>query len=251
MCAVSPEYLVSGVSGITLKIKNVDESFKRDYEKARSRGHTELVVQNPLLYNSTLELPTDDNMMIQSFEAPDSRELLWGFKQGGYIRGEKRHIHPEAAMIQTLSKRKYSWRPPSLPTFNRRLAINTSGTRSIVVFRVTTISVGGTTTSPTDDAATVSNNIFGPSLINVATQYEACSNGQLDFEAATVSGLTYSAPNSGVVEVTLDAANSGDADTIANKIVSDYSSAIAQIDHVFYHVVSSIGFNFESGLLFL
>ena len=60
MCAVSPEYSVSGVSGITLKIKNVDESFKGDYEKARSRGHTELVVQNPLLYNSTLELPTDD-----------------------------------------------------------------------------------------------------------------------------------------------------------------------------------------------
>lgn len=246
MCAVSPEYSVSGVSGITLEIKNVDDSFKSDYEKARNRGHTELVVQNPLLYNSTMELPIDDNT-IQSFEAPNSRELLGVSKKGGYIRGGKRNI-PKVVTIQTLSKRKYSWRPPSLPNFSRKLAINTSGMRSIVVFRVTTTSVGGTTTSPTDDASTVSTNVFGTSLINVATQYEACSNGHLDFQAATVSGLTYTEP--GVVEVTLDAANSGDAYTIANKIVSDYSSEIAQIDHVFYHVVSSIGFNFESGFIF-
>lgn len=251
MCAVSPEYSVSGVSGITLEIKNVDDSFKRDYEKARSRGHTELVVQNPLLYNSTLELPIHDDM-IQSYEAPNSRELLGVPKKGGYIRGGKRHIHPgEAATIQKLSKRKYSWRPPSLPKFSRRLAINTSGTRSIVVFRVTTTFVNGTTSSPTDDAATVSNNVFGTSLINVATQYEACSNGNLDFIAATASGLTYSASGSGVVEVTLDAANSADAITISNKIREDYSSAIAGIDHVFYHVVSSICFNNVSGFLFV
>lgn len=251
MCAVSPEYSVSGVSGITLEIKNVDDSFKRDYEKARSRGHTELVVQNPLLYNSTLELPIHDNM-IQSYEAPNSWELLGVPKKGGYIRGGKRHIHPgEAATIQKLSKRKYSWRPPSLPKFSRRLAINTSGTRSIVVFQVTTTFVNGTTSSPTDDAATVSNNVFGTSLINVATQYEACSNGNLDFIAATASGLTYSASGSGVVEVTIDAANSADAITISNKIREDYSSVIAGIDHVFYHVVSSICFNNVSGFLFV
>jgi hypothetical protein len=88
---------------------------------------------------------------------------------------------------------------PSTPVFivldppeqRRQLSSSTTGSKTLAIVRVST-----SDKSPTFSATTLSNGIYGNG-INMKTQYEACSFGQLKWEMAPV-GVA------GVVEVRVD-----------------------------------------------
>ena len=92
--------------------------------------------------------------------------------------------------------------PNANPVFGRRANGERPGntqrrlaTKSMLVLRV-----NAQDSSPTHTAAQLSDKVFGTDgdLVNLKSQYWACSDGQLDFQPATGAGIT-----NGVYDVSL------------------------------------------------
>ncbi|GFH59960.1 hypothetical protein CTEN210_16436 [Chaetoceros tenuissimus] len=249
VCVVAPEYTPSGdTPGITLSMPDVDETFEEAYASAQATGHTELVVTNPLVHRSTLKLPSssheeDEEGSASSFSGsmfysqvvePDSDSDVSNV--GGGVRGRR------ATALTRQDQMCYSphvqWRRPSNVDGSvqrgRKLAVNQFGTKSVVVFRATVDA-----TPPSSTSVTISENVFSTAsnMITLSSQFSACSNNQLNFEAGTFTNFSYKA--SGVVEVVLNnVLNSVDDQPIdiSNAIKSQFGTNMDQIDHKMYVV---------------
>jgi hypothetical protein len=125
--------------------------------------------------------------------------------------------------------------PPSYASRrSRKLAVNQSGVRSILVFRITTSTHG----APDASTATVSDKVFGPTdTVNIATQYALCSNNKLDFIPAAPTGLSLSA--TGVHDISVTTTSASTSGSIMNAVKTAIgNSVLDSIDHKFYHMVS-------------
>ncbi|GFH59839.1 hypothetical protein CTEN210_16315 [Chaetoceros tenuissimus] len=247
-CIVDPKYTPSGdTPGITLSMPDVGETFEEAFASAQATGHTELVVKNPLVNRSTLRLPSssqEEEESANSFsgsmfysqvvEPEESDEVV--SKLGGTVRGRRASALTRQAHM--CFGPHVQWRRPSNVDGSvqrgRKLAVNQFGTRSVVVFRAI---VDGT--APSSTSATISENVFSTAsdMITLSSQYSACSNNQLNFEAGVFTDFTYAA--SGVVEVVLyNVLNSFDdqAMDISNAIYTEFGNNMNQIDHKMFVV---------------
>ncbi|GFH59958.1 hypothetical protein CTEN210_16434 [Chaetoceros tenuissimus] len=249
-CVVAPEYTPSGdTPGITLSMPDVDETFEEAFASAQATGHTELVVKNPLVHRSTLKLPSSSqeedgsassfsgSMFYSQVVEPDSDEDASNV--GGGVRGRR------ATALTRQDQMCYSphvqWRRPSNVDGSvqrgRKLAVNQTGTKSVVVFRATVDN-----TAPSIDAATIKENVFSTAsnMITLSSQFSACSNNQLNFEAGAFTEFTYADAASGVVEVALsnDVFTEGEEDPkdISNAIYTQFGTNMDQIDHKMFVV---------------
>lgn len=77
--------------------------------------------------------------------------------------------------------------------------------------------------SPTDTVAQLSDAVFGTSgdTVNLASQYNDCSHGQLTFQPATGTGIT-----DGAIEVTVTGAKSVGEDTLMNQAITSLTSSL-------------------------
>jgi hypothetical protein len=247
-CVVAPEYTPSGdTPGITLSMPDVDETFKEAYASAQATGHTELVVKNPLVHRSILKLPSSSqedgttssfsgSMFYSQVVEPEFDEDA--SNPGGGVRG--RRVNAVTRQDQMCYSPHVQWRRPSNVDGSgqrgRKLAVNQTGTKSVVVFRAT---VDGT--APSSTSATMSENVFSTAsnMITLSSQYSACSNNQLNFEAGAFSNFSYAA--SGVVEVVLNnvlTSVNDQAKDISNAIYTQFGTNMDQIDHKMFVVVS-------------
>ena len=84
----------------------------------------------------------------------------------------------------------------------------------ILVIHVTTTTSG----SPSASSADTSDQVFGPSdNVNIATQYAACSNNQLDFYAAVPTGISLLVAG-GVYDITVSTASTRHLEEIMIKL---------------------------------
>ena len=251
-CVVAPEYTPSGdTPGITLSMPDVDETFEEAYASAKATGHTELVVKNPLVHRSILKLPSSSQEDEEGSASSFSGSMFYSqvvepefdedaSNPGGGVRG--RRASALTRQDQMYYNPHVQWRRPSnvggSVQRGRKLAVNQTGTKSVVVFRAT---VGGT--QPSSIAATISVNVFSTAsnMITLSSQFSACSNNQLNFEAGSFSDFSYAA--SGVVEVSIDtsAITSVDdqAKDISNAIYTQFGTNMDQIGYKMFVVVSS------------
>eukprot|EP00979_Chaetoceros_neogracilis_P016454 scaffold8034_cov133-Chaetoceros_neogracile.AAC.2 len=122
---------------------------------------------------------------------------------------------------------------------SRKLAINQTGNRSILVFRITTQDYG----SPNATAAYVSDSIFGDGSddVNIVSQYAACSDNKLTFYAANPNGMPDDVTTSatGVYDINVTGGNSESTATeIRNLVKAAVGSNVTdQANHVFYHMM--------------
>ncbi len=215
-CRVNPAFTPSGSSYVELTMLNLHSSFEEQKREAESMGKTSLCINGSSIEKSVVVIPANDGL-----EPHQCAVKAFGSEE-------------EQCFAPVLN-----WKVPDNDTVSRRqknrsLAVNQTGLKSIVVFRVTTSENG----SPTASAASVSDNVFGPSdQVNIASQYEACSNGALDFTASTVAGLSFSA--AGVVDISLTTTSSTLSGDIVNLVRTQVGDTILnQIDHYFVQVVS-------------
>ena len=219
-CLVDPSFTESGSSYIQLTLKNLDKAvFEAEHKDAQASGNTRLQIKGGTINRSDIVLPSSDAQVKDGDShvvACPSQNIFYGGKV------QKCHEREEPTLNWLSGPAK------------RKLAVNQNGNRSILVVRVTTTSHG----APSASAAQVSDQVFGPTdTDNIATQYAACSNNQLDFYAAAPTGLSLSA--TGVYDMTVSTASSSDSGDVANAVMSELGNAVLnEIDHLFVHVVS-------------
>ena len=248
-CVVAPEYTPSAdTHGITLSMPDVDETFEEAYASVQVTGYTELVVKNPLVYRSTLKLPSNSQEDEEGSASSFSGSMFYSqvveqepdedtSNLGGTVRG--RRANELTRQDQMCYSPNVKWRQPANVDGSlqrgRKLAVNQFGTKSVVVFRATVDGI-----APSSYPATISENVFSlaSNMITLSSQYSTCSNNQLKFEAGTFSDFSYAA--SGVVEVVVNNVfNSDDqAMDISNAIYTEFGNNMNQIDHKMFVVVS-------------
>lgn len=241
VCVVAPEYTPTGEAyGIKLSMNDVDESFRSAFTAAKKTGHTELWIKNPLVEGSSVKLPSTSNERGSSTTTAFSGSLFHKEVIEVVERIGGRALRSSAETIK--SKMCFSphmqWRKPkdTLTQKRRNLAVNQTGIRSVIVFRV---KVG--TSELTPSAAEISEEMFSTAsnMITLVSQMKACSFNQLNFAHSTSSSFFFAAD--GVVEVTFASnilQNTDQATDIENAIKTLYGSAMNGVDHKVYAVVS-------------
>ena len=222
-CIVDPGYAVSESKYIELALLNLPSSFENDRKAALKTGRTRLTIFDGTVEKSTLILPDNNNIEC-------SNDLLGNgepYQQQCYAT--KIVWHSPQANEETSPHQNHS----------RKLAVNQTGNRKILVFRITTTTHG----SPTASAADVSDQIFGPTDdVNIVSQFADCSNSKLTFSPATITGTvspaTLAATGVYDISVTGDTSSSTATDIKNLVIAAVEDSFLGQADHIFYHVVS-------------
>ena len=214
-CLVDPKYTLTGSHNIEMELLNLKDSFEQEREEAYARGKTRLCIMNSSVGSGSVSLPPPDEL--DNIVCP-----IDPFGEQG----------EEQCWMPTLI-----WHSPSpeqLKRANARKKNELNQNKSILVFRISTTTGG----SPTANAATVSNDVFGPvDTVNVASQYAACSNGQLDFYPATPNGLALTAM--GVYDIFIPTTSSSVSSGILNAVKIQIGDEILdQIDHYFFQMVS-------------
>ena len=225
-CLVDPTYTNDGSKFIELTMSNLPSSFMADRKKAQSAGNTRLRIMDATVERSTIILPDDIDV-----KSCDETVVIFGNDDS------RQHEQQQQCFLS-----KLIWFAPDAQSqgqtstqHSRKLAVNQTGNRSILVFRITT-----TNGSPTASAAAVSDSIFGGDLdtVHIVSQFAACSDNKLTFSPAAPTGMTASA--TGVYDITVtgdtDSSTATEIKNLVNTAVS--SSVIDQADHVFYHMVS-------------
>ncbi len=217
-CLVNPAYTETGSKYIELDLINLDSSFEEEREAALAVGKTQLTIHEGLIQGSTIFLPSH----------AESSSIA--------CRTKNFMHNDDAGELAQCFEPTLNWHSPPSDALrrSRKLAVNQSGVRSILVFRITTSTHG----APDASAETVSDKVFGPTdTVNIATQYAACSNNKLDFIPASPTGLSLSA--AGVHDITVTTTSASDSASIKNAVKSAIGdSVLDNIDHKFYHMVS-------------
>lgn len=222
-CIVDPGYAVSESKYIELTLLNLPSSFENDRKAALKTGRTRLLIVDGTVEKSTLILPDNDNIEF-------STDLFGNgepYQQQCYA--SKIVWHTPRANEETSPHQHHS----------RKLAVNQTGDRKILVFRISTATHG----SPTASAADASDQIFGPTdTVNIVSQFADCSNNKLTFSPATITGTvspaTLAATGVYDISVTGDTSSSTATDIKNLVIAAVGDSFLNQADHIFYHVVS-------------
>ena len=229
-CIVDPSYTLTGSKHIELTLENLEQEdeFKKQHKDAEAVGKTRLRILGGKIDRSTIVLPSigarNKDLILDSSICPARTD-------------NASHILPNDG-------RKFECREPTLnwlsaPTNDskkRKLAVNQTGNKSILVFRVTTSTFG----SPTSSTAELSDHVFGPvDAVNIASHFAACSNNKLVFYPAAPVGLTLSA--TGVYDITVSTSASSTRFDVRNAVVSQVGDAIIdQVDHYFVQTVSLV-----------
>ena len=221
-CSVNRAFSQSGaVDGIKLNLVNVAQAFIEERKKHASQGRTSLVVKGGKVDGSSLVLP-DNNWGPSSLES----ESVISSAGGIYESIAPLLIWQEPASSEVASRENSG---------SRRLAINQTGNKSVLVFRISTDDGGGNINNPTESAFDVSSAIFGQAsgdgtFNTLSSQYNACSYGQLRFSPASPAGTSAT----GVIDITVP---SGDTTTIQNNLVDFIAPTLNldDYDHIILH----------------
>eukprot|EP00979_Chaetoceros_neogracilis_P019184 scaffold11947_cov267-Chaetoceros_neogracile.AAC.1 len=229
VCLVDPTYTNDGSKFIELTMSNLPSSFMADRKKAQSAGNTRLRIMDATVERSTIILPDDIDV-----KSCDETVVIFGNDDS------RQHEQQQQCFLS-----KLIWFAPDAQSqgqtstqHSRKLAVNQTGNRSILVFRITTQTHG----DPEASAADVSESIFGGGLdpVYIVSQFAACSNNKLTFSPlpADPDGMTASA--TGVYDISVTGENSESTATEIKNLVKAAvdSSFTDQADHVFYHMVS-------------
>ena len=217
-CLVNPTYTETGSEYIELDIINLDSSFEEEREAALAAGKTQLTIHEGLIHGSTIILPAHAE---SSSIACPTENLMHNNDTGEVVKCFEPILN-------------WHYPPSDASRRHRKLAINQTGVRSILVFRITTTTNG----APDATSASVSDAVFGSTdTVTIASQYAACSNNKLDFIPAAPTGLSLSA--TGVHDITVTTTSASDSGDIMNAVKSAIgNSVLGTIDHKFYHMVS-------------
>ena len=225
-CSVNRAYSQSGtVDGIKLNLVNVDQAFNEEWKRRAAQGKTttRLVVTNGIVDGSLLILP-DNNLESQTIitESVSSHGEI-------YQSAAPLLIWQEAELSQDISTENGGG--------SRRLAINQTGNKSVLIFRISTDDGNGNINSPAESASEVSEAVFGQASVDgafntLSSHYSACSYGQLTFSAASPTGTSAA----GVVDVTVP---SGLTSQIQNSVITLAQTTLNldmnDYDHVILH----------------
>jgi hypothetical protein len=263
LCAVDPNSETSSKlsiqkEGTWLALSNTEPDFEDSWKTAHKQGLTRLIVRDGNVKGSVLELDShnsskdSESSSVVRLQSKTSIILASGDTQTTTddIYANKDYIIPVDDGIQrsnstgTLFKRLHfkkqsiEWKSPlhrhgqktSNGSSTRKLAINQTGDKTALVFRVTTPNNG----SPTNTANEVSNGVFGTfgDTVTLTSMYSACSYGLLNIAPAVFGGTSAT----GVIDVTVS--TTGTTYDIENEIRTQYGSALDNIDHVLFHMVS-------------
>ena len=175
-CVVDPIQTSTGThKGLHLELKNVGPSFASERKEAIAKKKTRLIVRNPRIEGSTLIVPDQTDSIVDGVMSFTS-VLEWQEPPKGSV-----------------SKAR-----------SRRLATGQSGTKSVVILRITAVDGISASSVPTKTAQEVLDSVFGfdnSDEVNLRTQYQACSYDLLKFEPADGGNLTSLYATSGVVGV--------------------------------------------------
>jgi hypothetical protein len=262
LCVVDPnEEASSKLSiqrGTWLSLSNIGPDFEDSWKTANKRGMTRLVVRGGKVKGSVLEVDSlsmseDTDYPLSSVQERKSIILASGDTQttssrDGIDANEDHSVPIDDGILQNLNsttaifkamhfKQSMEWKSPlegqqktsDGRSNGRNLAINQTGEKTAIVFRVTTSNNG----SPSNSANEVSNGVFGTSgdSVTLTSMYSACSYNLLNIAPAVVDGT--SAP--GVIDVTV--VTTGTTYDIENEIRINYDGILQNIDHVLIHVV--------------
>ena len=143
-CVVDPFYTETGSKYIELDLLNVAPMFEENRKEANTAGKTRLCIKGSTVAGSTIVLPSN--------EEPDSITCKPGIFENQSEQqcwAPSLNWHPTPADSLSVRRKKHH---------SRNLAVNQTGNRSILVFRITTSTNG----SPSASSADVSNQVFGP-----------------------------------------------------------------------------------------
>jgi len=118
----------------------------------------------------TIHLP--DHVVAANRIALVAGKLFMSITKAAVVDGEEVSLDPESE-IEVIQDPRSTYRTV------KDLSNIASGTKSIVVVRVSTADA-----SPTPDADTLAYRLFSPDEVNLKTQYAACSFGKLQWELA-------------------------------------------------------------------
>ena len=227
-CIVDPVYAVSESKYIELILLNLPPSFENDRKAALKSGKTRLLIVDGTVEKSTLILPDNNNIAYSPADIFTNEE----------------EPHPQQCYSS-----KIVWLSPqgkeetSPHHHSRKLAVNQTGKRNILVFRITTVTHG----SPNTPAARASFEIFGTpdnnSSVNLVSQFAACSDNKLVFEPAEITPPQFSPATlsaTGVFDISVhNTSSSSTANDIKNSVIALVGdNFLNQADHVFYMMVS-------------
>ena len=219
-CVVDPAQTRSGFAkGIHLDLRNVGPDFEKERQEAIANGRTRLIVRGGIVDGSALLVPDQADPTVDG-ETTFKPVLEW-------------RVPP----ADSVSSRRHS----------RNLAVNPTGIKSVLIFRITALDGTNVRAPPTHTAVEVSDAVFGTGgdFVNLRDQYTACSYGQLDFAPAAGAELTPHLAADGVIDitVTVDARWYTNDITLAVSEMAQDSIAngglgldLEVYDHVMYHV---------------
>lgn len=193
-CVLDPKFSSSGnTKGLRLELENTGPTFEVERQEALKNDMTQLVVRGGIIKGSTLILPdrqSSDN--IQEVVLVSDEEGVPSIKSTIY--------QPNAI--------EWQMQPPNGVERRhlRKLAVNQVGSKKVLIFRVTGTLNGNETKTPTTDAATVSDAVFGTStdVVNLRSQYTVCSYQKVDMAPASGPELTEYLVAPGVIDITVD-----------------------------------------------
>ncbi len=193
-CVLDPKFSSSGkTKGLRLELENTGPTFEVERQEALKNDMTRLVVRGGIIKGSTLILP--DRQSSDDIQ----EEVLVSDEEG--VPSIKSTIYQPNAI-------EWQMHPPNgiQRRHLRKLAVNQLGTKKVLIFRVTGTLNGNSTKTPTTDAATVSDAVFGTNadVVNLRSQYRACSYEKVDMAPASGPELTEYLVAPGVIDISVD-----------------------------------------------
>jgi len=239
-CEVEQKFTINGTTGgISMKLLNLPLSFEDEFRTAKTTGRTSLVIRTGFLDNASLSF---SNLAAPSDFSTEMAVSSWNKASiGGAISINK----PVLQWIAPLSSARQT---------ARKLAINTFGKRSVLVFRVKTNGL-----SPSITAEEVSNAVFGTGddTVNLSSQYLACSYNKLNFTYAVGAELDSFLVANGVIDISV--ANAATTYEAANAAIAKAQSTVknggmglrmSDYNHVLFQLPNSDDFADSNFLAF-